>query len=254
MGTVLAGACLGFPTLGAANGLQLNTLFQDHAVLQRDRPIPIWGSGTPGETVTVSLKSSPSSSDTSTAETHVDAQGRWSLMLPATPAGGPYVLAARDGTGDSQSANDVLVGDVFLCSGQSNMEMQVVRSGDSFGEIRGAANKNIRLLNVEHQISAWPLQAFLSPVSWKVASSDTVPEWSAVCFFFARELQSTQHVPMGLIESNWGGANIRPWLSESALRAIGGYDSGLDLLPLYAKDTTAAQLRFAEHWQQWWHT
>jgi sialate O-acetylesterase len=100
-----------------ASGL-MQALFQDHAVLQRDRPIEVWGHAAGGETVTVSLADSSVSA-------HADASGQWRAVLPARGAGGPYVLTARGSSGAQQSANDVLVGDVFLCSGQSNMELPV---------------------------------------------------------------------------------------------------------------------------------
>jgi len=97
----------------------------------------------------------------------------------------------------------------FLCSGQSNMEMQVLRAGNSYDEIRKSANNTIRLAGIHQAINPAPLTHFQNPVDWQVASPDTVPAWSAVCFFFARELQSVAHVPIGLIQSTWG------WLEHS---------------------------------------
>ena len=117
------------------------------------------------------------------------------------------------------------------------MEMQVLRAASSDAEIRGSANNTIRLLSVEHDISPTALAMFRNPVAWKSAAPETVPDWSAVCFFFARELQASTHVPIGLVQSAWGGANIRPWISAPALQAQGGYDSGLRLLKLYAADS-----------------
>jgi sialate O-acetylesterase len=223
----------------------LYPLFQDHAVIQRDRPISVWGQAAAGEVVTVSLASS-------TARAKADASGHWSALLPPLSAGGPFVLTAQGSAGVHQSVSDVLVGDVFLCSGQSNMELDVLRAGDSRNEISIAANNSIRLLNIEHAASPVPLVTFQSPVAWQIAAPETVPNWSAVCFFFARELQKTIRVPIGLVHSSWGGANIRPWISAATLHAMGGYDSLLSILRLYAKDQGAAQAQFAAQWEQWW--
>lgn len=223
----------------------LYTLFQDHVVLQRDQPIEVWGHAASGEVVTVSLADSA-------VTAHADASGQWSAVLPARSAGGPYVLSARGSSGARQLARDMLVGDVFLCSGQSNMELPVRRSGDTDAEIRNSANDTIRMLTVPHASSTTPRSEFLDPVTWQSAAPATVPEWSATCFYFARELQKVVHVPIGLVHASWGGSNIRPWMSAEALHANGGYESALGLLALYVKDTNAAQERFGREWEQWW--
>ena len=173
-------------------------------------------------------------------------------MLPARSAGGPYVLTARGNSGAQQSASDVLVGDVFLCSGQSNMELPVRRSGDTDAEIRNSANDTIRMLTVPHASSTTPRSELIDSVTWQSAAPATVPEWSATCFYFARELQKLVHVPIGLVNASWGGSNIRPWMSAEALHANGSYESALGLLALYVKDTNAAQEGFGREWEQWW--
>ena len=231
-------------TASAQSPALMNGLFQDHAVLQRDQPIQVWGHAVAGETVTVSL-------DSANASARADAAGQWSVTLPARNAGGPFVLKAHGSGGQEQAANDVLVGDVFLCSGQSNMELPVRRSGDTDSEIRNSTNDRIRMLTVKHAASASPQADFQDPVQWQSAAPGTVPEWSATCFYFARELQKSVPVPVGLVHSSWGGSNIRPWLSAAALRAA-HYGTGIDLLALYAKDPNAAQAQFGQQWEQWW--
>jgi sialate O-acetylesterase len=235
------------PAARAQSAPLLYPLFQDHAVLQRDRPISVWGQAAAGEAVSVSLASS-------SARARTDASGRWSALLPPISAGGPFVLTAQGSSGAHQSVHDVLIGDVFLCSGQSNMELDVLRAGDSRNEISNSANNSIRLLNIEHAVSPLPLLTFPNPVIWQIAAPETVPEWSATCFFFARELQKTIQVPIGLVQSAWGGANIRPFISATGLHELGGYDSGLGILRLYAKDQSAAQAAFAAQWEQWWRS
>ena len=225
----------------------LHELFQDHAVLQRDKPISIWGQATANEVITVSLA-------TASARAQADASGRWHVTLPAMSAGGPLVLTAQGTSGARQSASDILVGDVFLCSGQSNMELPVREAGDSNNEITNSANNTIRMLSVQHAISPVPLSHFSDPVAWQSAAPATVPNWSAACFYFGRELQKTVHVAIGLVHSSWGGSNIRPWMSAAALRAINGFGPALDTLGLYAKDPGAAQNAFAAQWESWWRS
>lgn len=225
----------------------MDALFQEHAVLQRDKPITVWGHAAPGEGVTVSLAAM-------SAHARADASGLWSAVLPATGAGGPFVLTAQSDSGLRQSAGDILVGDVFLCSGQSNMEMSVERAENSYDEIATSANNDIRMLTVAHSASPTPLAQFDRPVAWQVSGPQTVGAWSATCFYFARELQKTLHVPLGLVHASWGGTNIRPWISASGFHALGGYDQALQTLALYAKDQPAAQARFASQWEAWWRS
>jgi sialate O-acetylesterase len=231
----------------AQSPLLLHALFQDHAVLQRDRPIAIWGQAAANEVVTVTLAGS-------TARAQADRGGRWSITLPAMSAGGPYVLVAQGSSGARQTASDILLGDVFLCSGQSNMELPVRQAGDSSNEITNSANNSIRMLSVQHAISPTALLDFANPVAWQMAAPATVPDWSAACFYFGRELQKTLHIAVGLVHSSWGGSNIRPWMSTAALRASNGYGPALDTLALYAKDPNAAQAAFAGQWEAWWRS
>jgi len=207
----------------------------------------VWGQAPSGAVVTVSL------GDT-TASAQTDSNGHWQATLPAKSLGGPLVLEAKSSSGATQSAADILVGDVFLCSGQSNMEMSVDSTGNAHNEIVSSTNSSLRMLTVQHASSPLPRSDFGAPVSWQLATPATVPKWSAACFYFARELQKTQHVPIGLVHSSWGGSNIRPWLSSTAYRTLGGYDTALNTLRLYAKDESAAQREFAGQWEAWWRS
>jgi sialate O-acetylesterase len=229
-----------------AAAVLLNPMFQDHVVLQRDKPITVWGSAAPGETVTVSLGSAAITTRTASPS------GHWTAVLPAMPAGGPYDLTARLASGSSQTAHDVLIGDVFLCSGQSNMVLPVHRTLNSRVEILEGNNDTIRMLTVPLTISMTPLETFAEPVKWQPATSATVPEFSGACYYFARELQKTVHVPLGLITSAWGGTLIQPWMSDGALRAIGGYDRKLELLHEFANDPQAASQQWGKVWESWW--
>jgi len=223
----------------------LHELFQDHAVLQRDKPIRIWGRATPGESLNVSFAGQA-------ASTRADASGRWLVTLPAMTAGGPHALAVTASSGAAQNVEDLLVGDVWLCSGQSNMVLPVHRALDSRAEIANSTNDSIRMLTAPQASSAAALTNFSAPVEWRKASPETVPEFSATCFYFARELQKTTGAPLGLINAAWGGSRIETWMSRSALQAVGGYEQSLAVLDLYSRDRAAASARWSALWESWW--
>ena len=235
---LIAGPC------AASAATLLHELFADHAVLQRDKPIAVWGDAPAGESVTVSF-----AGKTTTAT--ADAQGHWSATLPALAAGGPYTLEART-AGQQQIANDVLVGDVYLCSGQSNMGMQVQGSNNAFSEIQNASNDSIRMLTVAQNISIEPLRHFIDPVSWKPTQPQNVGRFSAACYYFARELQKTVQVPIGLIDASWGGSRIEAWMSDVALRSAGGEEQKLDILQTFARDPAKGGAQWGAVWESWW--
>lgn len=224
----------------------LHPLFQDHAVLQRDQPIAVWGQAAPGATVSVAFAGQ-------TVSTRAAASGRWHATLQPVAAGGPYAMAVQAGQ-VTRRVRDVLMGDVWLCSGQSNMELPVWRALDAVSEIASATHPTIRLLTVPKAAAVTPQRDFNAPVSWTPASPDTVRDFSAACFYFARELQKRVNVPMGLVQSAWGGSRIEAWTSADALRTQGSMGPALDVLALYASDAAAANARWGRQWQQWWAT
>ena len=208
VGVAAAGAA---PAAAQQQAPLLHALFQDHAVLQRDQPNRVWGVAAPGETVTVELAGKGASA-------RAGGDGRWQAQLPAMKAGGPHTLIARTAAA-KQSVADVMVGDVWLCSGQSNMELQVWRTLDARAEIAGAGNDRIRLLAVPQSGSVEPQATFSSPVQWRPVDPESVRDFSAACYYFARELQKSVDVPMGLVSAAWGGSRIQAWTSAPALRA-----------------------------------
>ena len=223
----------------------LNGLFADHAVVQRDRPLPVFGTARPGETVTASF-----AGKTLTATAGPD--GAWRVDFPATPAGGPYTITATAGSA-TRTAADVLVGDVWLCSGQSNMEVPVSGAGDAWNEINNAApNETIRMATIEKADARQPAADFKSPPVWKPTNKDTVGGFSATCFYFARELQKTRKVPLGLVHASWGGSGIEAWMTPAALRRVGGYDDALETMALSLSDPAAANRRWGETIKAWW--
>jgi len=232
-------------TPAAAQGPLLNGLFADHAVVQRDRPLPVFGRAKPGEAVTITL-----GDKTATATAGPD--GAWRADLPAFAAGGAYTLQARAASGATQTVSDVLVGDVWLCSGQSNMELPVERGNNSWSEIRSANDDGLRMAYVDHADSRTPLGAFSKPPAWKAARPEAVGSFSAACYYMARELRKTDKTPLGLVHASWGGSAIEAWMSPAALRRAGNYEDGLTTLELSLKDRPAADRRWGETIKAWW--
>jgi sialate O-acetylesterase len=222
----------------------LHPMFGDHAVLQRDRPITLYGEAAPGAAVTVTL-------GRATAQAHADADGRWSTTLPALPAGGPYALTASAG-GETATASDLLVGDVFFCSGQSNMAFSQRQADGAAEDARTATDGQIRYVNVPADASLTPRRTFARNVRWIVTSPETVGNASAVCYYFARELKKTANVPIGLVNASYGGARLRTFMSETALRTLGTENDALDVLDLYRTDPAAATRRWGSQWESAW--
>jgi len=223
----------------------LNALFADHAVVQRDRPLPVFGTAKPGEAVTVAFAGK-------TATTTTGPDGAWRLDLPATPAGGPYDLRAST-VSKTQTVRDVLAGDVWLCSGQSNMELPVDRANDAWSQVNNVApNDSLRMVTIEKADARAPKAGFGKPPVWKPTNRDTLGSFSASCYYFARELQKTRAVPFGLIHASWGGSGIEAWMSPAALRKVGGYDEAIETLNLSLKDPAAANRRWGETIKAWW--
>ncbi|MDD2920214.1 sialate O-acetylesterase [Rhodoferax sp.] len=189
--------------------VRLAHVFTDHMVLQRHQSIHVWGSARQGETVHVALNHQ---STHSTA----DGQGHWRAVLKAEAAGGPYVLTVR---GDNTiHLKDVLVGDVWLASGQSNMELTVGQSNDAAREVAQSDWVLIRHIKVPKTVAFQPA-ADIGESAWQVSSPANTGEFSAAGYFFARKLQQELGVPIGIINASWGGSNIETWLSPIALAA-----------------------------------
>jgi sialate O-acetylesterase len=161
------------------------------------------------------------------------------------------VLTARAGT-RTQSVNDVLVGDVWLCSGQSNMEWPVRSTHDAWNEAALSANSRIRHVTIPRVSSAAPRPGFDAALEWTVAAPGNTEHFSAVCYYFVRELQKTVDVPHGIINASWGGTRIEPWMSDGALRQQAGYLPQLDLLGEYRVNRPVAFWNWGDTWQKWW--
>ncbi len=183
--------------------ITLPLMFSDGAVVQRDGPLPVWGWATPGAKIEVAF-------DGRSAQATASGDGAWRLELPAHAAGGPYLLEIRENGGDATVVRDVLVGDVWLASGQSNMEWPVAQAKDAEREIASADDTRIRHFKVPKSWSGQP-EARLTGGQWQAASPQTVGAFSAVGYFFARELRAQTGVAIGIIDSTWGGSRIEAW-------------------------------------------
>ena len=214
--------------------LRLPHILSDHAVLQRDHPIHIWGWDAPGAAITVDFRHQH-------ATTTANDLGAWSLYLNPETAGGPDTLTIHGST--QITLSDILVGDVWFASGQSNMEIPlrgfphsaVIKDADK--EIASANDPAVcgqmRLLRFDKKSNDYPLDD--QPSSWTECDPATVTEFSAVAFFFGREIHAREQIPIGLIDSTWGGTPVSSWMSLSALAADSSF------MPVFA-----ARARFAE--------
>lgn len=223
---------------------QFHEMFQDHAVLQRAQPVDVWGTADPGATLVVRF-------DAAEVQTRADGAGRWRATLPAHAPGGPYTLSVAD-AGGGQVLKDILVGDVWFCSGQSNMVLQVHRALDSESERRNATDGAIRMLTVQNDIALSPQSRFLRPVRWQVTTPEAVGDFSAACYFTARELKKSLNIPMGLIVAAWGGSKIQAWTAEDVLTARADNVAKLEVLRLQRTEPEAALKAWASIWEGWW--
>ena len=182
-------------------------------VLQRDQPVMIWGWADAGEEVTLALRDADRT--VQQARTTADRDGNWRVALEPRPAGGPYSLKVNE-----LELTDVLYGEVWLCSGQSNMEWPVMMADAAEMEIATADYPSIRLLHVPKV----PAGSSMTDVAaqWQSTSPATIATFSAVCYYFGREIHANVDVPVGLIASAWGGTRIEPWTPPAGFRSVDG--------------------------------
>lgn len=185
--------------------VRLPALFSDNMVLQRGRSVPVWGWADDGEKVTVTFRDQKVSTKAK--------NGKWHLKLSSLKAGGPDVFKV---TGkNSIELTNVLVGEVWVAGGQSNMEFPLSRSYEVDADIAASRNSMLRFFQVPNVKSDKPLDDVQA--SWKESSPETSPSFSAVAYYFGRDIQKTLNVPVGLIESDWGGTPAEAWMSHEAL-------------------------------------
>ena len=192
---------------------KLCRLFADHAVLQRQKPLPIWGSAKPNEAITVHLRSE---NKREMQKTTADTEGSWRVTFPPFETGETYKMTVETAS-DTLVVSDILFGEVWLCSGQSNMEWTVANTKDFLKERKNANFPQIRHFKVETEVTIEP-QKELKTGDWKVCKPETVGGFTAVGYFFARDIYQKLNVPIGLLHSSWGGSQVEGWISKDAMQ------------------------------------
>ena len=197
-----------FTFFASAQTLETSAIFTDNMVLQRDVQVPVWGWAAANEKIVLIFNNK-------TYNGKADKQGKWRILLPVMSAGGPYNLKII-GKNKTITLSNILFGDVWLASGQSNMEFQVASVNNAKEAVANATDAKIRHFYVPHIGSEMP-QEKLDGGPWQVASPNTVGSFTAVGYFFAKELRKHQDVPIGLLHSSWGGSRLEPWMSPQSL-------------------------------------
>lgn len=206
--------------------VKLPALISDGMVLQRDQPIQVWGTANAGERVQIKFLNDATPTRIKGGRlkavytTTADENGRWQFTLPAMKPGGPYALQVND-----IELKDILVGDVWLCSGQSNMELPVNRVTDMFrDEIAAYENRYIRHIKIPNTFDFHiPQEDFMQPSGWKALVQPDVMNFSALGYFFAKAMYEKTGVPVGIVNSSWGGTPIEAWISEEGLKEFPRY-------------------------------
>lgn len=206
---LLAALAFGAAFQSQAGALRLPSLISDHMVLQQGVPARIWGWAAPGATVTAQM-------GTATASAVALPSGRFSMSFAALPAGGPFELTIS--AGESITVHDVLLGEVWLGAGQSNMEFAMSNTHDAAKEISASANARLRLFQVERHASALPEEDVKG--SWKLSAPDSVGGFSAVAYHFGKNLQKKLKAPVGMIASSWGGTSAESWTPRAAFESV----------------------------------
>ncbi|HNW60104.1 MAG TPA: sialate O-acetylesterase [bacterium] len=228
----------------AGVALELPAIFGDHMVLQQKQQVAFWGTATPGETVTLTASWGAAAAAVTAAD------GRWQTRLKSPAAGGPFTLTVRAASG-SKTFQDILIGEVWICSGQSNMEMPLAGwpPGDpiahSADEIAAAGNPQMRLFTVQKATSATPLRDCIG--QWQECTPATAAPFSATAFFFGQRLQKELGVPIGLIHTSWGGTPAEAWTSSEYLKTMPAFAGVLDKLATSQEEMKARQQWLESH-------
>ena len=250
--TIILWALLMSAAIGNAK-VQLPQIFQSGMVLQRGTAIPVWGQADPGEVVTISLNKK-------VCQATADASGHWRVNLPAMKAGGPYTLVVEGKDSGVQDAvrntspislSDVWIGDVWLCTGQSNMETTLERVSPQYPDELDDSNSMVRLFHVQYQTDTRQPSSDLRPTSWKPLNRENAWRFSSIGYFLGKQLQREKGVAQGIIENAWGGTPIEAWIAADTIARH---------FPVYSRQTmlyqnddfVAAQQRAAGQAEQQW--
>lgn len=220
--------------------VKLPALISDGMVLQREQCINVWGTADPGESVKISFLKKKYT-------TQADAEGNWQVVLSPIKAGGPYTMTINE-----LEIKNILVGDVYLCSGQSNMELPISRVTDMFrAEVKHYTNRMIRHIKVPLNYDFQTPLSDIKPANWKELDPQNAMQFSALGYFFAKAMYEKNNIPVGLINSAVGGSPVEAWISEEGLKPFPKYLSERDI---YQSDELIASIRNNERLQSArWH-
>lgn len=205
----------------AQSAVRLPKILSDHLVIQRNKPITIWGWADPNESVTVMFKSQ-------SKKTKAGKDGKWKIVLQPEAEGGPFEMTIKGK--NTLKVSDILIGEVWVCSGQSNMEWSVRSTKNAEAEIRDANYPNIRQFLVAKAVSATPLDE-VKAGDWKGCSPATAADFTAVGYFFARDLYKSLNVPIGLINTSWGGTHSETWTSREGFESSPEFKEMISTMP-----------------------
>jgi sialate O-acetylesterase len=251
---VLALVALVLAAPAALAEVKLASVFGDHMVLQRDAEVRIWGKAEPGEQVTVQCAPAPGNTVgepfVDKQSTKADKNGDWQVKLKPHVAGGGWLLSITgEKTKNPIEIKDVLFGEVWVASGQSNMAWTVARSANAGQEIANSDNDQIRMWTADRTVDTAP--AFDVRGTWAVASPKTTGEFSAVAYYFARKLQQELGVPVGVLHASWGGTPVEAWTSRPRLEQIDWAKPILDRFDAAVKNHPKRLAEFEKAVKQW---
>lgn len=231
-------------TVSPADNIRIAGVFSDNMVLQRDMPVPIWGTAEPGKRITVKFGDS-------VVHTVSDSSGRWMVKLPPLQVNSNPSELEVSGR-KTITLKNILVGDVWLGSGQSNMWWPVSRCDNAEKEVANSTNPKIRLFSYGRKPSATPLSD--RPGTWRICSPETVHGFSGVLYYFGKNIQKDIEVPVGLIHSSVGGTRIEPWISRQGFESDSTYNDLVDQMDLVKVDYQGAYQKYNQNIRQWLKT
>lgn len=219
--------------LAAKAQVSLPAFFTSNMVLQRQVPIPVWGHAAANENLEIKFHDQ-------VKKLKAGKDGKWMVQLDPEAAGGPYELQVKGS--NSILLTNILVGEVWVCGGQSNMEWSVGQSDHAAKEIKAATNPYIRQIKIQHQVSSLPL-ADVKTDGWKICDTSTVADFTAVGYFFAKQVYDSIHVPIGLINDCWGGTNIETWISREGFESSEAFRNMIKAMPRVSLDSISALMK-----------
>ncbi|MFP4060438.1 MAG: sialate O-acetylesterase [Bacteroidales bacterium] len=226
------------------SNIALHGFFGDHMVIQRNKPVVVKGYALPGTRMEVEMNGLSENGK-------AGADSTWKVSLPPMLQGGPHQLIVK-APDTTLHVNDILIGDLWICSGQSNMEWPLHNSLNGSEELAQLNYPNLRVMNIPKDMEFFPVDDIRNPVSWFPATSDTIKNFSAVGFYFGKEVLQNQGVPVGLIGSNWGGTVVETWMSTDAIQCFPEFSDKLEFIQdvdMSVAELTGESMDAFEQWR-----